>query len=155
VFASDAIFDERIDRRELLVLGFVKIGAADWEMTPETRENWRLPFHPRLPSRLTPSLGPARGSYEHCDDVGEVRFDSETVAPALQCTLVFREHRFLLTTSNDLLEGDWSFADRIDAALSNIPAAHLAPVREIVLDPGDHPLRAVSATTVNGVRINL
>jgi hypothetical protein len=150
---SDKMYETKVGRRTLLVLGFVKIGAGDWEMTPETLENWRLPHHPRLPSRLAPVGAPVRGQYERCDDVGEVRFDSHEVAQALRCTLVFREHRFALTIASDLMRVDGSFADRIDATLSNIPAAHLARVREIVLDPGDRPDGVIA--TAQGTRINL
>ena len=152
------IYAYRIGERTLLTLSFVRVGAEDWELSSESLENLQLRFHPKLPSPLAPppSLGPANGRYERCEGLGRHRFASGTFSDALRCTLGFRGHQFQITTSTDLLRDDWSFADRIDRALSNIPQEHLQLVREIVIDPGNHPNGNVSATTSwDGTRVNM
>jgi hypothetical protein len=158
VYSSSALYRLRIGNLTLLTLSFVRVGTADWELTPESFENLRLPFHATLPSPLQPppSLGAGRGRYERCEAIGRHRFVSDHEALALRCTLEFRGQRFVITTSEDLLRDDWSFADRIDTSLSNIPTAHLALIKEIVLDPGDHPSRPANASTSwDGTRVNM
>jgi hypothetical protein len=156
--SSDETYEDRIGKRALLTLSFVRIGTEDWEPTPETRFNFALPFHPRLPAPLapSPSEGAAKGEYQRADAIGAYRFQSGIVAPALRFTLVIREHAMSVTTSNDLLREDASLADRIDLALSNIPAAHLRLIRELIIDPGEHPTRQIAANTAqDGTRVSM
>jgi hypothetical protein len=118
-------------------------------------------FHPIVPEKLERRRETViRGKYERCDAIGEHLFDSGLRSPGLRCALAFREHHFVLTTSTDVFREDWSFADRLDAALTIIPPAHLALVHEIVLDPGDHPpmgrYTKINATTSgDGERLSL
>jgi hypothetical protein len=151
-------FEERVGKRLLMRPVFVRIGAAPWELTAESRANFALPFHPKLVAPLTPppSLGFARGQYERCEAIGRFRFASGQSVPALRCVLRFRSHQLHITTSADLLRDDWSMADHVDQALSLIAAEHLRLVEEIVLDPGDHPSGNVAANTSwDGTRINM
>jgi hypothetical protein len=156
--APEAVYDERVGRRTLLTFGFVKIGAADWELTPETRANLALSFHPRLSAPLAPDLadGPAKGDYQRSEALGPLRFASGAVASALRFSLAFRGHAIAVTTSEDLLRDDGAFADRIDLALSNVPAAHVRLIDELVIDPGEHPNRRVAASTApDGARVHM
>jgi hypothetical protein len=155
---SSRHFDEWVGKRALIMPSFLRIGVGAWELTPESALNLRLPFHPKLPGVLAPpaSLGPAKGTYERCESIGRRRYVSAIFADSLRCTLGFRGHRFHLVTSKDLLREDWSFADRVDRALSNVPPEHLALVRQIVIDPGDDPTRSISASTSwDGTEVSL
>ncbi len=151
-------YDSQMGARTLLVLRFLRLGAADWELTDETRENMRLPFHPRAAwsfATLAPKDGVA-GVYERCESIGRHRFASATFTDALSCSFRFRQHRFRVTTATEVLRNDASFADRLDHALSVLPPEHLALVKDIVIDPGDHPRNSYAAqTSSDGTLVNL
>lgn len=151
------LFDYRLGDRQLLFPSFVRNAAGQWEMTEATWDNVRLPFHPRPPWPLeaTSAKDGARGTYESCDSVGRHRFMSGTFTEALRCTFRFRQHRFRIVTGTELVHDDWSFADRLDHALAVIPDAHLSFVKEISVDPGDHPRRHAGQTSSDGTTIHL
>lgn len=154
---SDAYFAYRVGDRRLLVPTFERNEVGAWTTTLDFMATLVLPFHPKLPSPLVPPPGRAltRGNYEGCEGIGRHRYESAVFSESLRCTLRFRGHRFHLTTSTELLRDDWSFADRIDHALSNIPEAHLALVERIVIDPGEHPKGHSATTSVDGTEVTM
>lgn len=154
---SPVVFDYRLGDRAMFFPSFEKSGDAAWELSPHTVDNMRLPFHPRTAWTLaatSPREG-ARGQYEHCDAIGRHRFMSGTFTDALRCTFRFREHRFGIVTGTDLVRADATFADRLDHALSVVPASHLALVKEVAVDPGDHPRGHAGQTSSDGRSIHL
>lgn len=158
LFGGPAIvFDYRLGERAMFFPAFEKSGEGAWELSPHTLENMRLPFHPRTAWTLeaTSSRDGARGQYERCEAIGRHRFMSGTFTEALRCTFRFREHRFGIVTGTDLVRADTTFADRLDHALSVVPASHLALVEELSIDPGDHPRHHAGQTSWDGRTIHL
>lgn len=155
---DDAAYQRTIGKRQYLTLYFEK-GKSGWKLTRDSEEELNLPFHPKTVEPLTPpaGLGMAQGEYKLARPMGQFVFESGVSAPALRLTLVFRGITMSLVSAEEVFRDDWSFVERIDGALSNIPVRHLAMIREIVIDPGQHPLRSTIAAVTNhaGTRVSL
>jgi Domain of unknown function (DUF4157) len=125
--------------KTLLRFDFEKVGGA-WELSSATQQNLQVTWHPTLVSPLAPVGGKVEtGKYESETDIGKFKFASGVEENAARLNLTFRGQSFTVLIAESAFFADPTLLDRLDVAFSNIPAKHLAAVKEIRIDPGNDP----------------
>jgi hypothetical protein len=156
---TDTSYESMVRSRTGLWIRFER-GEGPWRLTPQTRELLSLPWHPTPVGPWTPEGGEVIwGEYTRSVGIGPYTFASGITAEATRLSLTFRGHTMSVITANDLLAEDLNIEpnlpDRVDIALSIIPAAHVRAVRELVLDPGFHPYDRRAGDASREGRLNL
>ncbi|OPY51016.1 MAG: hypothetical protein A4E49_02516 [Methanosaeta sp. PtaU1.Bin112] len=138
---TSASYQHDVEARPLLTLAFQQTGRL-WELTPESYQNWILPWWPQLVHPLVSAEGhPERRAYvpERVRHLGSYRFRSGLVRNSEEIDFNFQERTIPLVVAEELAESDWSILSRIETALSALPERHVALIQRLVLDPGYHP----------------
>jgi hypothetical protein len=147
-------YRDQVLQRVGLHLHFQRNGAV-WELTPGSRTDLGLPWHPALPAPLTPQGGAtATGRGEMTTTDPNFRFSSGVTGPADLMTYSFRGHTFQIVLSSQLIN-DVTLLDRLDIALSHIPLHHIQLIRRLVCDPSNHPSGSAIADANLDGRVNL
>jgi len=132
-------YKERVGKATLLKLTFQR-NADQWELTSESQENLALPWHPKAIQPLTPVGGRTeQGKLTLSTSISAFKFASGLTKPASRISVTFRGSSMSLVIADELIASDWSLLDRIEMALSVVPAKHVALIRELVIDPGNDP----------------
>jgi hypothetical protein len=109
------------------------------EMTPQSRATWQAPWHPAVIQPLAPAGGKTEaGKYSLATSIGEFTFASGQKKQAEELSMTFRGAPIKLVIAEEMYQDETLF-DRVDAALSVIPIAHIKYLKKLVLDPGNDP----------------
>jgi hypothetical protein len=131
-------FQNAVSKMKLLRFDFEKVGGA-WELSAATQQNLNLTWHPTLISPLAPVGGKVETStHDQVTHIGKFKFASGMEENSFRLSLTFRGQSFTILIAESAF-ADVTLFDRLDTALSNIPAKHLAAVKEIRIDPGNDP----------------
>jgi|GEM_PF-3577299 hypothetical protein len=139
-----------VENMTLLTLAFQQRGRH-WELTPESYQNWTLPWH----SQLIHSLEPAESQVERgiiqwegsVREIGLYLFQSGLEEEAEQMNFPVRGSIVPMIVPTRFATEYGTLLDRIDRALSVPPETHVALIQRIVIDPGN--IREVTAANAS------
>jgi hypothetical protein len=150
-----ADFNRYLAKRPKLVFKF-KTEAGLLKLTDETVTNLNQPFAADPVKKLEPIPGRKPDPQKMSDeDVPGYKFSSGVVDDAWKMHYSFGGHEFILMVANSIGTNDSGIFDRVDFALSVIPAKFFGLIKTLQVDPGNRPDAAADASRDGVVNLYL
>jgi Domain of unknown function (DUF4157) len=149
-----ADFKRYLKKRPDLIYKF-KTEAGLLKLTDETVANINQPFLANEVKKIEPIAGREYDSKGSIEDIGVYTFSSGLAEKASREDYSFGGHQFDLIIAESIVVNDDSIYDRIDYALSVIPAKFFVYLKTLKVDPGNREDVAADASTEGIVNLYL